>query len=158
MGNGEETILKLERIVKKYKTKASFFGPHGKDVLALNEVSLEILRGEIFGLVGESGSGKTTVGRLIVKLEEPEEGKISLNGNETTLLKGRALRDLRRKVVRYVVHGLADRIGVSTPLLSAVGHLFRHTVEVVIPGLTLLESNPEKKCQQVDSHDRGGGC
>ena len=52
MGNGEETILKLERIVKKYKTKASFFGPHGKDVLALNEVSLEISRGEIFGHTG----------------------------------------------------------------------------------------------------------
>lgn len=98
MGNGEETILKLERIVKKYKMRGSFFGPHGKDVIALNEVSLEILRGEIFGLVGESGSGKTTVGRLIVKLEEPEEGKIFLAGNETTLLKGSALRDLRRKV------------------------------------------------------------
>lgn len=98
MGNGEKTILKLEQIVKKYKTKGSFFGPHGKDVIALNGVSLEILRGEIFGLVGESGSGKTTVGRLIVKLEEPEEGKISLDGNETTLLRGKALRDLRREV------------------------------------------------------------
>ena len=98
MGNGENTLLKLDRIVKKYKTKGSFFGPHGNDVIALNKVSLEISRGEIFGLVGESGSGKTTVGRLIVKLEAPEEGKISLDGNETISLKGKALRDLRRKV------------------------------------------------------------
>lgn len=98
MGNGKETILELEQLVKRYKTKGSFFGPHGNDVIALNEVSLKILRGEIFGLVGESGSGKTTVGRLIVKLEEPEKGIISLDGYETTLLKGKALRDLRRKV------------------------------------------------------------
>jgi peptide/nickel transport system ATP-binding protein len=96
--NGKETILKLEHIVKRYRTKGSFFSTHGKDVIALNQVSIKINRGEIFGLVGESGSGKTTAGRLIARLEEPEEGEIYLDGNEITALKGKALREFRRKV------------------------------------------------------------
>ena len=95
---GKETILELEHIVKRYRTRGSFFGTHGKDVIALDQVSIRVVRGEIFGLVGESGSGKTTAGRLIVRLEEPEEGKIYLDSNEITALKGNALREFRRKV------------------------------------------------------------
>jgi peptide/nickel transport system ATP-binding protein len=95
---GKETILELEHIVKRYRTRGSFFGTHGKDVIALDQVSIRVVRGEIFGLVGESGSGKTTAGRLIVRLEEPEEGKIYLDSNEIAALKGNALREFRRKV------------------------------------------------------------
>ncbi|UCF81955.1 MAG: ABC transporter ATP-binding protein [Desulfobacteraceae bacterium] len=98
MDNGRETILELERIVKIYRTKGSFLGAYGKDVIALNKISIKILRGEIFGLVGESGSGKTTAGRLIVRLEKQEEGKIYLSGREMTGLKGKALKDFLRKV------------------------------------------------------------
>ena len=98
MDNIKETILELEHITKRYKTKSSFFGAHGKDVIALNELSIKIFKGEIFGLVGESGSGKTTAGRLIVRLEKPEIGKIYLNGSEMTGLKGKALKDFPRKV------------------------------------------------------------
>jgi peptide/nickel transport system ATP-binding protein len=67
-------------------------------VTALDSISLEVAEGEILGLVGESGSGKTTCGRLIVKLEEPQEGKIYLDGKAITGLKGRALQEYRRKV------------------------------------------------------------
>lgn len=95
---GKETILELEHIVKRYRTRGSFFGTHGKDVIALDQVSIRVVRGEIFGLVGESGSGKTTAGRLIVRLEEPEEGKIYLDSNEIAALKGNALREFRCKV------------------------------------------------------------
>ncbi len=95
---GKETILELEHIVKRYRTRGSFFGTHGKDVIALDQVSIRVVRGEIFGLVGESGSGKTTAGRLIVRLEEPEEGKIYLDSNEISALKGNALREFRCKV------------------------------------------------------------
>ena len=98
MDNSKETILELEHITKRYRTRSSFFGAHGKDVIALNELSIKILKGEIFGLVGESGSGKTTAGRLIVRLEKPEGGKIYLNGREMTGLKGKALKDFPRKV------------------------------------------------------------
>lgn len=98
MVNGNETILQLEKITKTYKSKGSFFGPAGGQVVALSGISLSIYHGEIFGLVGESGSGKTTAGRLIVRLEDPQEGKIYLDGEEITGLKGKALREYRRKV------------------------------------------------------------
>jgi len=98
MTNGKETILELENIVKKYTSRGSFFGAHGKEIIALNKISVTILRGEIFGLVGESGSGKSTAGRLIVRLEKPEEGRIRLNGREVTELKGKALKEFSRKV------------------------------------------------------------
>jgi peptide/nickel transport system ATP-binding protein len=48
--------------------------------------------------VGESGSGKTTAGRLIVRLERPNSGRIRLNGTDITHLRGRALKQFRRKV------------------------------------------------------------
>ena len=98
MHSGEKTVLQLDRIFKKYTTKASFFGTHGKDVIALNKVSLKVFKKEIFGLVGESGSGKTTVGRLIARLERPEQGSIYIDGNDISNLKGKESRSITRNV------------------------------------------------------------
>jgi peptide/nickel transport system ATP-binding protein len=96
--DGKKAVLELKDISKTYKSRGRLFGPPAESVVALNGISLSIYRGEIFGLVGESGSGKTTAGRLIVGLEHPKEGKIYLDGTETTALKGKALREYRRKV------------------------------------------------------------
>ena len=98
MAKDSEAILKLNYIVKKYKTKGTFFGAQSKEIIALNSISLNISKGEIFGLVGESGSGKTTVGRLIVKLERPENGEIYLDGQEILSLRGNKLKEFTRKV------------------------------------------------------------
>ena len=94
----DNDILKLEQIYKVYSSRQSFWDRSPQEVVALNRVSLNIRRGEIFGLVGESGSGKTTTGRLIVKLEEPDDGKLLINGNDITKIKGKALKNFRRKV------------------------------------------------------------
>ena len=75
-------------------SKAFAIGP-GARLLAVSNVSLTVDRGETLGLVGESGSGKTTVGRCILRLIEPTEGALLLDGDEITGLKGHALRDLR---------------------------------------------------------------
>ena len=96
--NNNKPILQLKDISKTYSSKTSFWGGGGKEIVALNHISLEIFKGEIFGLIGESGSGKTTAGRLIVKLEKPSAGKIFLNGNEITGLRGKVLKDFRLKV------------------------------------------------------------
>ncbi|MEA3359661.1 MAG: oligopeptide/dipeptide ABC transporter ATP-binding protein [Thermodesulfobacteriota bacterium] len=98
MAKDSDAILKLNYIVKKYKTKGTFFGAQSKEIIALNNISLKISKGEIFGLVGESGSGKTTVGRLIVKLERPEKGEIYLDGQEILPLRGDKLKEFTRKV------------------------------------------------------------
>jgi len=94
----QDTVLELNNIIKIYKTKTSFLGTEGKVVVALNRVSFTIARGEIFGLVGESGSGKTTVGRLIVGLESPDDGKILLDGYNIIGLRGKTSKHFRRKV------------------------------------------------------------
>lgn len=93
-----DTLLKIEDIVKTYVSRASFFMGSKKIVSALSNVSLDIRKGEIFGLVGESGSGKTTTGRLIVGLEEPDSGKIYLDKENVIGLKGKDAKDFRRKV------------------------------------------------------------
>lgn len=98
MKDPDNVIIKLENISKTFRTRASLFKGDPKEVIALKQISLNIHRGEIFGLVGESGSGKTTTGRLIVKLEEPEEGKLLFDGNDITKIKGNALKNFRRKV------------------------------------------------------------
>ncbi|MFH1351167.1 MAG: oligopeptide/dipeptide ABC transporter ATP-binding protein [Pseudomonadota bacterium] len=98
MNDRGQPLLKLENVSKIFKTRGSFFGSLKEKVVALNRVSLSLYPGEIFGLVGESGSGKTTAGRLIVRLEDPDEGIISLDGVEITGLKGRELKDYRRRV------------------------------------------------------------
>jgi len=98
MDHGEKTILELDRIVKKYRTKNFLFGARGQEVIALNNISIKVTRGEIFGLVGESGSGKTTAGRLIVRLERPREGKIYLDGHDITSLKAKASKAYSRRV------------------------------------------------------------
>ena len=65
------------------------------NLIAVNNVSFSLKRGETLGLVGESGSGKTTVGRCILRLIEPTEGRVVLDGQEITELAANQLRDLR---------------------------------------------------------------
>ncbi|HEY3867910.1 MAG TPA: ATP-binding cassette domain-containing protein [Actinocrinis sp.] len=64
---------------------------------ALDGVDLGVRRGEILGVIGETGSGKTTLARAIVGLVPPRSGRISFAGTEIGALRGRALRDFRRR-------------------------------------------------------------
>jgi len=67
-------------------------------VKAVNSVSFVINQGETLGLVGESGSGKTTIGRAIVRVNDPHEGSILLDGDELVGRSPKEMRPLRRKV------------------------------------------------------------
>jgi len=98
METARPPIIKLDGITKHYRAKPSLFGRAGKPIVALQQFSLEVGPGKIVGLVGESGSGKSTTGRLIVKLENPDAGRIRLNGIDTRGLRGAALSDFRRTV------------------------------------------------------------
>ena len=65
---------------------------------AVNDVSFSIEAGETFGLVGESGCGKTTVGKSILRLIEPTEGKVILDGSDITAMNPSELREQRKKM------------------------------------------------------------
>ncbi len=73
--------------------------PVGRAMLrAVDDVSFTIGRGEVLGLVGESGSGKTTAGRTVLRVYEPDAGRIELDGTDIAHLSPRALKPHRRRM------------------------------------------------------------
>jgi ABC-type oligopeptide transport system ATPase subunit len=75
----------------------SFKSREGR-VHAVNGVSFVVNEGESVGLIGESGSGKTTIAKLLVRLQEPTQGKISFKGRDVTHISGRKFRPLRKEI------------------------------------------------------------
>lgn len=69
---------------------------------AVRDVSFDVPRGGTLSLVGESGSGKSTVSRIAIRLDDPTTGRVHFDGRDITGLRGRALRELRRRV--QIVH------------------------------------------------------
>jgi len=91
--------LSLSHLKKSFElTQRSGWGVERKFVHAVSDVSLDIREGESFGIVGESGSGKSTLARLILGLEQPTEGGITLGGRDVAGLTGKARRDYWKQV------------------------------------------------------------
>ena len=75
----QENILEVQGLKKYFPNRKGFLNKIVSYNKAVNGVDFSIEKGESVGLVGESGSGKTTVGRCVVKLYEPTEGRINFN-------------------------------------------------------------------------------
>lgn len=80
------------------------FAVRGHSVRAVDDVSLSIARGEVFGIVGASGAGKSTLLRVINLLERPGAGRIRVAGEDITELRGAALRQARQKIGMIFQH------------------------------------------------------
>ena len=95
-GESSSDIILEVRNLKKYFPiySKSLIRRKTGDIKAVDGVSLSLHRGEVMGLVGESGCGKSTIGKTILRLQEPTEGEIYLDGKDLLSL---SQKDLRRK-------------------------------------------------------------
>ena len=91
-------LLEIEHVTREYPVRQGFLQRQVNTIKAVSDVSLHLDVGETFGLVGESGCGKTSLGKLMVGIETPDAGSISLDGTEIFRLRGEALRTSRRDV------------------------------------------------------------
>ena len=90
-------LLEVRNLVKEFPiTSGAILQRKVGSVKAVSDVSFTVHAGETFGLVGESGCGKTTIGRMVVALEQPSSGQVSLRGVNVSALSGGALRKTRR--------------------------------------------------------------
>ena len=109
----EGPVLILDGALKR-------FGPGG----VAAEITLQVAPGEFVGIIGRSGSGKSTTLRMINRLVEPSQGRILWNGEDITALRGRALRDWRRRCAMVFQHfNLVGRMDVlENVLLGRLAH------------------------------------
>ena len=91
------SLLTVEHLKKVYVTR---FG--GNKVEALKDVNFNVEQGEYVAIMGESGSGKTTLLNILASLDKPTEGKVILNGTETSKIKENDLAEYRRDHLGFV--------------------------------------------------------
>ncbi|MGB3025113.1 ABC transporter ATP-binding protein [Paradevosia shaoguanensis] len=94
----DNTLLKVANLKKYFPIRGGVLGRVVRDVKAINDVSFTVARGEVVGLVGESGSGKTTVGRTVLRLDEPTSGTIDFDGTDIGLLPKQEMRRFRKRM------------------------------------------------------------
>ena len=86
-----ENIIKIKNLNKTYITKNG-------SLTALDNINLDIQKGEIFGIIGLSGAGKSTLVRCINYLEQPTEGEVVFNGMTLGSLSAKKLREARQSI------------------------------------------------------------
>jgi len=93
-----EPVLKIKNLKTYFPIRNGFFGGISSHVKAVDDVCFEVYPGETLGLVGESGCGKTTIGRTILRLEEPTSGEMIYKGQDISLMTAEELRLFRKEV------------------------------------------------------------
>jgi peptide/nickel transport system ATP-binding protein len=94
----QEPLLKVEGLKVYFGVQRALFNRNPKVFKAVDDVSFQVYRGETLGLVGESGCGKTTLGRSIIRLIEPTEGKVIFDDINLTGLASENMRKLRQRI------------------------------------------------------------
>lgn len=91
-------ILKVKNLKKYYPVTSGLFSKVTGYIKAVDNVSFTLEEGEILGLVGESGCGKSTMGRTLLRLEEPTGGEVFYRGEDILKINKNQLRTLRRQI------------------------------------------------------------
>lgn len=111
--------LEVRNLKKYYPVKEKIFASEHRFVKAVDDVSLEIAKGETYGLVGESGCGKTTLGKCLLRIIPYTSGQVIFEGQDIDTLDKRALLELRQKmqiVFQDPYSSLNPRMAVGTLL------------------------------------------
>ena len=137
-----DTLLRVEDLKIYYPVAGSGFGKK-EFVKAVDGVTFEVKKGEVFGIVGESGCGKSTLGRGVCKLENLTSGHVYLDGEDITEYNDRRMRSIRKKVQMVFQDPYASlnpRMSVfdiiAEPLL--VHHLYQDKADLEKQVLDLL--------------------
>jgi oligopeptide/dipeptide ABC transporter ATP-binding protein len=143
-------MLRLQDIKKYFPVRGGVLMKVIGEIKAVDGVSMDIGKGETFGLVGETGSGKTTLGRVVLKLIEPTSGRIFFDGRDITELRGKELLPLRREMqivfqdpykALHPKKKVKDIVG--EPLIIHEGLRGKEVEERVSEILKLVGLNPE---------------
>ena len=98
MEKNDDILLKVEHLKKYYPVKSSSLKRSNGFVKAVDDISFDVKVGETFGIVGESGCGKSTMGKSVIRLIEPTDGKVIFDGPDFTALKGKELKKARENI------------------------------------------------------------
>ena len=148
-----QKLVEVENLKKYYPVTAGLLSKHIADVKAVDGVSFDIMEGETLGLVGESGCGKSSLGRTLLRLEEPTAGKVRYKGIDIMAWDKKQLKELRKEAQMIfqdpqssldprmtigdsigealLIHGMKDeqgRLERVTELLRQVGLEPEHTI------------------------------
>ena len=133
-------MIKLDHITQTYKT------PEGREFKALDDVSIEIRPGEIFGIIGRSGAGKSTLVRCINLLNRPSEGTVTVVGKNLTELSEAELRESRRSIGMIFQHfnllssrTVYDNVALPLELVGTPKNVIREKVEPLLKLVGLTE-------------------
>ena len=155
-------LLEVENLKKYFPVKKGVFSRTVGQVKAVDGVSFTLNRGETLGLVGESGCGKTTVGRSILRLIEPTEGRITFNGKNLLELDREALRNTRASlqiIFQDPFSSLDPRMSVSQIIAEPIrNHLQLSKSEIQDRVAYLMERvglHPEQRSRYP--HEFSGG-
>lgn len=141
---GTKELVRVENLKKYFPIQSGFLASllnrgHIPSVKAVDDVSFTINKGDIFGLAGESGSGKSTVGRLVLRLYEPTEGKVFYNGTDLNSLSSEEMRRMR-SCMQIVFQ---DPLASLNPRMT-IGQAIEHPARIHMPELT-----PEQRRERV---------